>query len=88
MEYRPFGQTGLEVSAVGYGCWEIGGGYGAIEETDFVRAVPSFGILPHIDLFQCDGCGEIETIIRPTQLIHAREYTEKSRGPIFFRQPR
>ena len=39
MELRPFGQTGLEVSAVGYGCWEIGGGYGAIEEADFVRAI-------------------------------------------------
>jgi len=39
MECRPFGQTGLQVSAVGYGCWEIGGGYGEIEEADFVRAV-------------------------------------------------
>jgi aryl-alcohol dehydrogenase-like predicted oxidoreductase len=39
MELRPFGQTGLEVSAVGYGCWEIGGGYGAIEESEFARAV-------------------------------------------------
>ncbi len=39
MEHRPFGQTGLEVSAVGYGCWEIGGGYGAIEEEEFGRAI-------------------------------------------------
>ena len=39
MEHRPFGRTGLEVSAVGYGCWEIGGGYGAIEEAEFGRAV-------------------------------------------------
>ena len=31
MEYRPFGQTGLDVSAIGFGCWEIGGGYGDIE---------------------------------------------------------
>ena len=31
MEHRPFGRTGLEVSAVGFGCWEIGGGYGDIE---------------------------------------------------------
>ena len=35
MELRPFGQTGIDVSAVGYGCWEIGGGYGDIEETEF-----------------------------------------------------
>lgn len=39
MEKRPFGRTGLQVSAIGFGCWEIGGGYGAIEETEFVRAV-------------------------------------------------
>ncbi|MCE2390900.1 MAG: aldo/keto reductase [Proteobacteria bacterium] len=39
MEYRPFGQTGLEVSAIGLGCWEIGGGYGAIEQAEFERAV-------------------------------------------------
>jgi aryl-alcohol dehydrogenase-like predicted oxidoreductase len=39
MELRPFGQTGLDVSAVGYGCWEIGGGYGDIEAAEFERAV-------------------------------------------------
>src|SRR5215471_11832594 len=39
MEFRPFGQTGLQVSTVGYGCWEIGGGYGDIEEAEFVRAI-------------------------------------------------
>src|SRR5262245_54274737 len=39
MEYRAFGQTGLQVSAIGYGCWEIGGGYGQVEQAEFVRAV-------------------------------------------------
>ena len=39
MEYRKFGQTGIEISAVGIGCWEIGGGYGSIEETEFIKAV-------------------------------------------------
>jgi aryl-alcohol dehydrogenase-like predicted oxidoreductase len=39
MEYRPFGRTGLEVSAIGFGCWEIGGTYGRIEESEFGRAV-------------------------------------------------
>jgi aryl-alcohol dehydrogenase-like predicted oxidoreductase len=39
MEYRPFGQTGLEVSAIGFGCWEIGGGYGSIEAEEFPRAI-------------------------------------------------
>jgi aryl-alcohol dehydrogenase-like predicted oxidoreductase len=39
MEYRPFGQTGMQVSAIGVGCWEIGGGYGSIEESEFIKAV-------------------------------------------------
>src|SRR5437868_1141234 len=39
MEHRPFGQTGLDVSAIGFGCWEVGGGYGSIEVQDFNRAV-------------------------------------------------
>jgi len=39
MEYRPFGQTGIQVSAIGFGCWEIGGGYGSIEEGQFIQAV-------------------------------------------------
>ncbi len=39
MEYRDFGRTGIKISAVGVGCWEIGGGYGSIEETEFINAV-------------------------------------------------
>ncbi|HEY7137583.1 MAG TPA: aldo/keto reductase [Acidimicrobiia bacterium] len=39
MELRPFGRTGVDVSAVGFGCWEIGGGYGDIEAEGFERAI-------------------------------------------------
>src|ERR671923_918022 len=39
MEYRPFGQTGLQVSAMGFGCWEIGGTYGQIDAVQFQQAV-------------------------------------------------
>jgi len=39
MEYRAFGRTGLRVSVLGFGCWEVGGGYGPAEESDFARAV-------------------------------------------------
>jgi len=39
MEFRQFGRTGLKSSAVGFGCWEIGGTYGRIDESQFQRAV-------------------------------------------------
>jgi aryl-alcohol dehydrogenase-like predicted oxidoreductase len=39
MELRPFGSTGLDVSAIGFGCWEVGGGYGHVEKDEFDRAV-------------------------------------------------
>src|SRR5260370_25704280 len=39
MEYRQFGQTGLQVSPIGFGCWEIGGTYGHVDETQFYNAV-------------------------------------------------
>lgn len=39
MEYRQFGHTDLKVPAIGFGCWEIGGTYGRIEEGQFQRAV-------------------------------------------------
>jgi aryl-alcohol dehydrogenase-like predicted oxidoreductase len=40
MRYRPFGQTGLSVSVVGFGCWPMAGDrYGAIEDDQAVKAI-------------------------------------------------
>jgi myo-inositol catabolism protein IolS len=39
MEYRQFGNTDLKISAIGFGCWEIGGTYGRIDESEFQRAI-------------------------------------------------
>jgi aryl-alcohol dehydrogenase-like predicted oxidoreductase len=40
MEYRRLGRSGPEVSAIGFGCWEMGGsGYGVTDEAEVARAV-------------------------------------------------
>ena len=40
MRFRPFGRTGLKVSALGFGCWPMAGDrYGAIEDDEAVKAI-------------------------------------------------
>jgi aryl-alcohol dehydrogenase-like predicted oxidoreductase len=39
MEYRAFGQTGLKVSAIGFGCWELGGSYGHFDDSEVIDAI-------------------------------------------------
>ena len=39
MRYRTLGRSELQVSEIGFGCWEFGGEYGPYEESEIVRAI-------------------------------------------------
>ena len=39
MEYRRMGSSDLEVSAIGFGCWEMGGGYGPFAAQEVIAAI-------------------------------------------------
>ena len=39
MEYRRFGSTGWDVSAIGFGAWAIGGSWGSVAEEDAMAAL-------------------------------------------------
>jgi aryl-alcohol dehydrogenase-like predicted oxidoreductase len=39
MEYRKLGKTGRDVSAIGFGAWAIGGGFGNVDDADSLRAL-------------------------------------------------
>src|SRR5919106_1409737 len=39
MQYRKMGASDLEVSVIGFGCWEIDGRYGAFDEQEVIDAV-------------------------------------------------
>jgi aryl-alcohol dehydrogenase-like predicted oxidoreductase len=39
MQYRPLGRTGMDVSAIGFGAWAIGGSWGPQDEGDSLAAL-------------------------------------------------
>lgn len=65
MEYRELGTTGMTVSAVGFGCWAMGGGWGPMDDklaTAAVRRAIDLGI-NLFDTANIYGMGHSERIL-------------------------
>ncbi len=74
MEKRTLGKSGIEVSALGIGCWAIGGpfhhddnvvGYGQVDDAESIRAIHralDMGVT-FLDTSDAYGCGHSERII-------------------------
>lgn len=65
MNYRSFGKDGIRVSEVGLGCWQIGGNWSHVDESDAVsilRAATEAGIT-FFDTANVYGAGRSEQII-------------------------
>ena len=39
MQHRSMGNSDLTVSAIGFGCWEMGGTYGAFDDSEVIAAI-------------------------------------------------
>ena len=66
MERRPFGRTGVTVSAIGFGAWAIGGSWGDVTEQaaiDTLNAALDTGV-DFIDTADVYGDGRSERLIR------------------------
>lgn len=67
MKYRPFGDSGLTVSAVGFGMWTVSTGWWGIDDDDFARKLTrrayELGIT-FFDTADTYGNGKGETLIR------------------------
>ena len=66
MEYRRFGKTGYQVSAIGFGAWAIGSSWGATDDATSLRALHAAADagVNLIDTADVYGDGHSERLIR------------------------
>lgn len=65
MKYRPFGRTGWEISEIGFGAWQIGGGWGKVDDDasiDTLLYAFERGV-NFVDTAELYGAGHSETVI-------------------------
>ena len=65
MRYRAFGNTGWQVSEIGFGGWQVGGDWGEVDDTASIRTLHHAferGI-NFVDTAQMYGQGHSESVI-------------------------
>jgi aryl-alcohol dehydrogenase-like predicted oxidoreductase len=78
MEHRTLGRTGMEVSAIGFGAWAIGGSWGAVDDEESMRALHASvdAGVNFVDTADVYGDGRSERLVarlrreRPGEAIH------------------
>ncbi|HZG56813.1 aldo/keto reductase [Paenibacillus sp.] len=65
MKYRTFGKTGWKVSEIGFGGWQLGGEFGAVDDNDSIRTLlHAFDRgINFVDTAQMYGKGRSEEVI-------------------------
>ena len=96
MEYRNLGNTGIRVSAIGYGGWGIGGGWGPTDDAEALRAIAAArdqGVTT-FDTALGYGDGHSEELIgkalaseRPAVVIASKIPPKTGRWPVLPDQP-
>ena len=55
MQYRTFGRTGWQVSEIGFGAWQIGGQWGAVDDDEMMLRQTANRIVNHRLAAEEDG---------------------------------
>jgi aryl-alcohol dehydrogenase-like predicted oxidoreductase len=65
VRYRAFGNTGWQVSEVGFGAWQIGGDWGGVDDKDSIRTLHhAFACgINFVDTAQMYGDGHSESVV-------------------------
>jgi aryl-alcohol dehydrogenase-like predicted oxidoreductase len=78
MKLRPLGRTGFDVSPISFGAWAIGGTWGAVDDSESLRALHAAidAGMNFIDTADVYGDGRSERLVA-----RLRTFSRASRSP-------
>lgn len=85
MEYRSLGNTGLQISCLGLGCWAIGGhGWGRVDENESIKAVRCAfeNGVTFFDTADAYGLGNSESLLATALGKHRKKVVIATKGGV------